>query len=662
MLPKNVLYYGKDDPLPERTALRAGPLSLIYEAGDLRYIKLGHQEILRRVYVAVRNRNWGTVLPKISNLQIDVGGDSFRISYDVENKAGDIDFFWQGSITGDAQGTITFTMADEARSTFLRNRIGFCILHPMACAGAACRVEHVSGQIEESVFPQFIAPQLIIDGIIKPVSPFEEMRALSHELWPGLWAEVRFSGDIFEMEDQRNWTDASYKTYGTPLRLPFPVEVKAGTKISQTLTLTLKGDVPPVIVSAAKQSPTETEHRALTFSVGERPTGSLPRIGLGVASHGQALDEQALSRLRALNLAHLRVDLKLAQPNYIAALRQAAYEAKALDIPLEVALHLPDAADEALQLLLPVLAEIQPAIWAWLIFHEREKSTTEKWLELARERLATYDPAAKIGGGTDFFFTELNCVRPPVHAMDLVSYSINPQIHAFDNASLVETLEAQAATVVSARQFIGDLPLAISPVTFKMRSNPNATGPESEAGLGELPAPVDPRQTSLFGAGWTVGSLKYLSESGAQSLTYYETTGWRGVMEREVGSSIPEKFRSLPGGVFPLYHVLADVSEFVGGEIIPATSSDTLRVDGLALHKAGRRRVVVANLTDERAQVRIENLSQQVQLRYLNETNMEIAMQAPEAFRAASGEVASTSTGALDLELLPYGLVRIDTL
>ena len=35
------------------------------------------------------------------------------------------------------------------------------------------------------------------------------------------------------MEDQRNWTDASFKTYSTPLSEPIPVTVKAGTRISQ---------------------------------------------------------------------------------------------------------------------------------------------------------------------------------------------------------------------------------------------------------------------------------------------------------------------------------------------------------------------------------------------------------------------------------------------
>ncbi len=57
MLSQNALYYGKEDLLPEQIRLRAGPLSLIYEQGDLRYIKLGDREVLRWVYVAIRDHN-----------------------------------------------------------------------------------------------------------------------------------------------------------------------------------------------------------------------------------------------------------------------------------------------------------------------------------------------------------------------------------------------------------------------------------------------------------------------------------------------------------------------------------------------------------------------------------------------------------------------------
>ena len=646
MLPKRVLYYGVDAPLPERTELRAGPLSLVFEEGDLRYVRLQGREILRRVYVAIRDRNWGTIPPRLSNLQKEIAADSFRITYDVENKQGEIDFFWKGTITGDAEGTITFRMDGQARSTFLRNRIGFCVLHPLReCAVRPCVVEQVDGAVIKGAFPRYIAAD----------QPFLNLRAVSHEVVPGVWAEVRFAGDTFEMEDQRNWTDASYKTYCTPLSLPFPAEVKAGTTISQSVTLRLKGQV-----SEAREELPTSEVR---LAVSARPAVPLPRLGLAVASHGQPLTPKELARLKALNLSHLRVDLNPFQSGYLATLRSAASEARALGVPLEVALTLSDNAADELTGVVAALQELKPEVGSWLIYSPREKSTTEKWLKLARRYLSSYDSRAKIGAGTNAYFAELNRGRPPVELLDLVCYSLNPQVHAVDNASLIENLEGQAASVESAHQFAGGLPLAVSTITLKPRFNPDATGPEPEPAPGELPSQVDPRQMSLFGAGWTLGSLKRLGESGAYSLTYYETTGWRGVMETENGSPLPAKFRALAGLVFPLYHVLADVGEFAGGSVIPSTSSTPLKVEGLVLSRHGHTRILLANLSPEPQSVRVTgaNLARSVRVRFLDETNAEQAMLSPEQFRAEMGEWAQTSQDELELRLRPFGIARIDS-
>ncbi|MFN8493652.1 MAG: hypothetical protein U0350_38985 [Caldilineaceae bacterium] len=657
-LPTRVLYYGKDEALPDQIPLRAGPLSLVYENGDLRYVKLGDQELLRRVYVAVRDHNWGTVPSRFSKVQMQINDDSFQIAYTVDNQQADIDFRWRGLIHGDNQGTITFEMVGEAHSTFLRNRIGICLLHPMTVAGAPARIEHVDGQTETNNFPVHIAPQLVVNGEIKPVIPFNEMRAVAHEVSPGLWAEVRFSGDIFEMEDQRNWTDASYKTYSTPLRLPFPAEVKQGDKIVQSVTLRLLDERP---TTNDQPDISQTAAKPVAFEVvANQPSTPLPCLGLGIASHGQASGSTEITRLRALNLAHLRVDLKLAQPDYGSVLQQATAEARALGVTLDVALHLTDAAEAELTNFTQLLQTLRPPLSTWLIFHEREKTTSERWVQLARPALAGYDPTAKIGAGTNVYFTELNRSRPPVQALDVVAYSFNPQVHAFDNNSLVETLAAQAATVASARQFCGNLPLLIGPVTLQPRFNPNATGPEPAPGAGALPPQVDPRQMSLFGAGWTLGSIKYLAKSDVASITYYETTGWRGVMETSGGSPAPEKFRSIPGAVFPLYHLLADVGEFKGGEVLPTLSSDSLRVEGLVLRKDGHTAVLLANLTNQPQTVTMTELAATFRLRTLDETNAEAAMRAPEAFRAQTGELKSTVNGKLELTLLPYSIARVD--
>jgi hypothetical protein len=620
---------------------------LAFENGDLRYVKLGRREILRRVYVAVRDRNWGTVPPALSNVRSDIGEESFHITYDVENVEGDIDFLWRGTITGDARGRVTFKMHGLARTSFMRNRIGFCVLHPMReCAGQPCIVETVDGQVDEGAFPDHISPH----------QPFSDIRAISHQVVPGVWAKVRFDGEIFEMEDQRNWTDASFKTYCTPLGLPFPVAVDAGTRISQSVTLTLTGEV--------KEDRAAESERCLWFAIDTSSSRALPRIGLGIASDGKTLSQEELARLRALNLAHLRADLDLSDAAYEEMLRRAAEEAAAVGVDLELAIHLSaDAAASAaaeLASLAELLGEVKPPVCAWLVFHRAELSTSAEWVELARQHLRDLYPLARFGSGTDAFFTELNRERPPTECSDLVTYSLNPQVHAFDNSSLIETLEAQAATAESARQFCGAVPLSISPITFKMRFNPNATAPEPAPRPDELPSQVDERQMSLFGAVWTVGSLKYVAQGGVDSVTYYETVGWRGVMETEAGSPMPAKFRSIPGAVFPLYHVLADVGELVGGDVIYTTSSDPLLLDGLALRKGDRIRVILANMSPEAQQIRVQNLGPSVRVRHLDENNAEEAMRSPGAFQAELGELMETANGALDAVLLPYGIMRID--
>src|SRR5437773_4046625 len=99
-LPIRVLYCGKDDPLPEPMPLRAGPLSLIYQDGDLRYVKLGEREVIRRIYAAVRDRNWGTIPARLQNVKVDARAGSFQIRYDAEHKERGIHFVWRGEITG----------------------------------------------------------------------------------------------------------------------------------------------------------------------------------------------------------------------------------------------------------------------------------------------------------------------------------------------------------------------------------------------------------------------------------------------------------------------------------------------------------------------------------------------------------------------------------
>ena len=106
--------------------------------------------------------------------------------------------------------------------------------------------------------------------------------------------------------------------------------------------------------------------------------------------------------------------------------------------------------------------------------------------------------------------------------------------------------------------------------------------------------------------------------------------------------------------------MLADVGEFVGGKVIPTISSDPLQIEGLAVHKKGQTRVILANLSPTLQEVTVQKLSDHAYIRHLNEANVEQAIQSPESFRAQSPEEQETVNGTVKLKLLPYALVCID--
>ena len=637
-MPDALAHSSSADPLE----LRAGPLSLIYQAGDLRYVRLGEREIVRRVLVAVRDRNWGTVPNRLSNLQITRGPGWFHIEYDVESRQREIDFAWHAVLTGDAQGALTFAFDGLARTGFWRNRLGLVVLHPIReCAGAPCRVDQADSSVLEAAFPAWIAHD----------RPLTNIRGLSYPVLPGLWAKLHFEGDLFEMEDQRNWTDASFKTYSTPVSQGFPAEVPAGTRIAQSLALTLLGPIPAI--TAASDAPP-------SLVIGSPVIGPLPRLGLGLASHGQPLAPAEAARLRALRLSHLRADLHLDTADWPATLARASRDAQAVGAGLELALHLPAEPAAALRLLHDRMAGLPVAVVTWLLYNTSGLVLTRQQIDLACASLAALAPAAPFFGGTNAYFAELNSHRPPLERLDGLCYSINPQAHAFDTPSLMETFEAQAATVQSARHFAPTMPLAISPLTLRPRFNPVATGPEPEPLPGELPPQVDARQRTLEAAAWTVGSLQALAATHAvASLTLFETTGWRGLMETQAGSASPAAFPSLPGEVFPIYHVLADLAGWREAEVLPVTSTRPLVAGALAWRAGDRRHALIANLTAQHRLVLVMGLGDRARVRLLDERGLRPAALSSDGFRAQPGTPLGESGGELRLELPPYALARL---
>jgi hypothetical protein len=627
--------HGLNKPVP----LKAGPVSMIFVGGDLRYLKLGDHEVVRRIYAAVRDHNWNTVAGEMSELVCETSEEGFQISYVSTHRQGDVHFVWRALIAGDERGAIRFEFDGEAKTTFLRNRIGLCLLHPIdECAGRPCRVLHPDGRLEEACFPGPVARE-------QPVTGLSNLACITYEIRPGLDAEIRFEGDVFETEDQRNWIDASFKTYCTPLKEPFPVEIPAGTRIRQSVTLRLVGDVPAAFASG------KTRSEAVAVRIVPEVSERMPDIGLGVASHGGSLSPRETERLVRLGLTHLRVDLRLAGEDWAARLRSAARDAFELGVALELAIHLQEQGEEGFAAIAKELSRMKVDLTRALIFRDGSKSTPADDLDAARAYLEEFGMA--IGAGTDADLYQLNLQPPPADA-DFLCWSMNPQVHASDILSISETPAAAAWQIASMHQYYENVPLVVSPITLKPRFNPVATGVTPAQASDELPPQVDPRQMSLFAACWTLAMYKACAESRVDSLTFFETTGWRGVMESERGSSLPEKFPSAPCEVFPLYHVFADIAGFAGGRVIKTVCDDPLSIASLLLARDDRSLLLLANLGAVPRIVDVSAFPEFRDMRRMTPANMELAKLSPDRFRRQT----EGFDGHL-VELPPFAIARL---
>lgn len=625
----------------EPMVLRAGDTTVFYESASIRYVNIGGYEAIRRVYFALRNENWDTIDGTIHDEVVRATNDTFEVSFVSSHEQGDISFAWRATISGTSDGIVSFSFDGEALSSFRRNRIGLCILHPMDAAGRPCTVSHPDGTSEDSEFPELISPH----------QPFKAIRRIRHSVTRDIQCEVEFIGDVFEMEDQRNWTDGSFKIYSTPLDLPFPVHVSRGEKISQKVIIR------PVILSktVGKQRRRTARTERVTIEIDETTSVALPELGFQKSARLAEKGETAVERLRQLAPDHIRVDVRMSSQSE-EEIEDLLRDAIHLGAPLELALFVPQERTQSLSQLAALLDKILPPLKRVLVFDEQRKVTSPDTLRQATSVLRPRFPDIEFCGGTDAFFAELNRDRPDMSLLDGLTYSINPQVHTFDNLSIVESLAAQCRTVESANAFSTGKPVHVSPVTFKMRWNPNATAPQRVISDERLSDQVDPRQLSLFAAAWTVGSIKSLAFGGAASATFYEAFGPRGLMEDEKPEIAPEIFPSIPGGIFPLYYMFLELMQYRGGRAVSAISSSPLVADALVVAKEGRTLLAIPNYSEYPLEVEIHGTGSNARIRYLDAESYDRNSSDPERYLQTTIE-RSVEGGRMELSLPANGVV-----
>jgi len=599
--------------------LRAGTIFLDYCNGQIRYVRSGKTEIVRMIYPAFRDSDWLNVEGIISDETFDIREDSFGITYNIRYKREEIDFAASVNISGTRQGTISFHFEGEALTSFRKNRVGLCLHHPVEeCAGQSCTIIHPDNSSAVTVFPEMISPH----------QPFLNIRSM---LWSagGLDCRADFEGDVFETEDQRNWTDASFKTYSTPLELPFPVSVNKGSRVRQSIR---------VMVNGYGQAADVSEE--LTISIAGTPDLPMPETGTSMPYSGRHLTEDEIVQLKKLGLDHYRVDLHLYFPGWDIVLLHAIKDSLAAGCSLVIALFVDEDPIEEILKLVGILTRNHADISAILLYDRYLPSTSDLTSDALAPLLKSYFPGIKIAAGTNANFAQLNRMRPQTIHADAICYAIHPQEHATDDMTMIENLKGQEYTAASCRSFSGKKSTIVSPVTMRRRFNANNTFIEEPDYVKHAEKEEDVRLRTCFGASWSLISLKYLAEQGVKGITYYEAAGNRGIIS---------------GKINPLYSVFGKISYYKDYSIRKTICSDSLIADSMMLVKDNEAKLFLVNFSPDNQKIRLDFKYRLLKISQINDNDEGL-------FKELSlpGNLTKTEPDEMNLNLSPNSITFIE--
>ena len=463
--------------------LRAGPLSVVFEDGALHSLMAFGAEVWRGVMFLYRDPAWRTPPVVVRKLEVSTRERSFRLAFEgVCSMTPSL--LWHATAEGFESGSVRFDVEARPDADLLTNRTGICVLHPLTLAGARVEIEHTDGRLSQSTFPVLISPW----------QPFTNIRSILHEFLPGCWASCRVEGDVFEMEDQRNFSDASYKTYsGSNLRVK-PYRLGPGDCIRQSALLTLE---------PCAASPRRHTAREPVVHVTKARGGRLPRLGLTYTPQAATLGVQP-------GLWHVSIDRTGAR----GALEDGCHRIQeaAVTAPVAVELLLRDEADavhECCELArqLALVGVIPESLAAF--------PTSPRSVSAARASF----PRSAIGGGVPWFFTHLNRATLP-DDLDFVTFRTCPIVHVADDRAVMQTLSTLPAIVATLRARNPKARMRVGPSSISMTVNPFGQWPEPAPGTPLAMARDDRRDDEGFGLAWSAGYLARFASGGADVVAF----------------------------------------------------------------------------------------------------------------------------------------------
>lgn len=632
--PRAIKLYGTEQPVGKKRMLMAGPITAVLDNGAIRTIRIHGAEVLRGISFLVRDKDWGTTAAAIDNLKVRQGKAGFTVTYTATCRDVTQAIRYDATIEATAKGTLKFSALATPLTDVVTNRTGFVVLHPLVgVVGTPVGIVHTTGKKERGRFPKFVSPG----------QPVFDIRSLKHTVVPGVTATVLMQGNKFEMEDHRNWMDASYKTYVCSLLDPWPYTLKQGEAFEQSISVMIEGKPADKSARGAKR---------VTVALGGAK-GKMPLIGAAVPMGEADASLAASDAIMRAAPSHLvcQIDGREQGGAKAAAAFHALSVKTGKPVTLEIILPAKDSADEEVAAIAREVAAGGLKPTAVVVSHVHDLKSFQP--ETPRPWGPTYEEMAlavrkhfsgvAVGGGMLSYFTELN--RKPVAkgVFDFVTHTVCPIVHAADDVSVMETLESMPSIIASTRNMIGKTPYHLGPSGISARDNPYGAAVAANPDNARVClSDRDPRQRGLFAAAWNVGLVAAAARGGLDAIALGALTGPQGVIDGE-------RLR-------PAYHVLAGLAPASGLKRIETQSSATSAVEAVAFQGKQGPVLWLANLTTDQQDVKVTGFAGRAVISILDERSF-AALTAKPDFLAQGGTMHKSVT---TLQLGPYAVVRIE--
>lgn len=525
---------------PDTTRVQHGDFTIDLAEAAVRNITYKGAQLIDLLYTAIRPWDWSTLVADSHTQDIKVNGDYCIITI-TDNFADAMEAQTIITLTTDNTFSVEYQLKGLAEYSVNRWGICFC-LHSGDWMGSK-----VNSSGNTYTLLQDISPQRVVDGVTQGLFPAaNEMHFVAPDQ---RCIKATSTGKVLEAEDQRNWTDNTYKIYSGSLSEPRPFVTSAGSIWKQSIKFEVGAP------NGAASDPAKIVVREIE---------ALPSVGLQFNTEPLLSPDDLEKALVLLDIDHLRVNEESLTAQKIATTASSG-------LILEAAL-LSSNSGAALQAEVTQLSQRVPAGSRILI--QREGREIVEAVDLPKnESLNSYIP------GSDAYLVDLH--RNKYDFGNSVSYSMAPTVHSTDIETIFKTLYTQRESIEFAQKYLAPQ-VFISPITFSTRGNPE-TGHSRDERINFVNLEAASRIRTIEGAAWTLGSIFALASAGAFSGSWHELFGESGVIYLQNGAT---KFS-------PTFHALTALGAHHAHQITIATALDKSWV---AFENRETKRILVASL------------------------------------------------------------------